>query len=66
MLLLYQPFDVGDVVEVGGVSGKVDSVSLVSTTITLSKTMRDEHESRRLINKISDAKTKQLIKEFAE
>ena len=39
---------------------------LVSTTITLSKTMRDEHESRRLINKISDAKTKQLIKEFAE
>jgi len=39
---------------------------LVSTTITLSKTMRDEHENRRLINKISDAKTKQLIKEFAE
>ena len=39
---------------------------LVSTTITLSKTLRDEHESRRLINKISDAKTKQLIKEFAE
>ena len=39
---------------------------LVSTTITLSKTMRDEHENRRLINKISDAKTKQLIKEYAE
>jgi small conductance mechanosensitive channel len=33
MLLIYRPFDVGDVVEVGGVSGKVDSVSLVSTTI---------------------------------
>ena len=33
MLLVYRPFDVGDVVEVGGVSGKVDNVSLVSTTI---------------------------------
>lgn len=34
MLLLYRPFDVGDVVEVGGVTGKVDNVSLVNTTIT--------------------------------
>ena len=33
MLLIYRPFDVGDVVEVGGVNGKIDSVSLVSTTI---------------------------------
>ncbi|MGJ8632371.1 MAG: mechanosensitive ion channel family protein [Luteolibacter sp.] len=33
MLLIYRPFDVGSSVEVGGVSGKVDSVSLVSTTI---------------------------------
>lgn len=33
MLLIYRPFDVGDTVEVGGVSGKVDNVSLVSTTI---------------------------------
>ena len=33
MVLIYRPFDVGDAVEVGGVSGKVDSVSLVSTTI---------------------------------
>ena len=33
MLLIYRPFDVGDVVEVGGVSGKVDHVSLVSTKI---------------------------------
>ena len=39
---------------------------LVSTSITLSKTMRDEHENQRLINKISEAKTKQLIKEYAE
>ncbi|MEM8953765.1 MAG: mechanosensitive ion channel domain-containing protein [Verrucomicrobiota bacterium] len=33
MLLIYRPFDVGDAVEVGGVGGKVDAVSLVSTTI---------------------------------
>ena len=33
MLLIYRPFDVGDAVEVGGVSGKVDKVSLVSTVI---------------------------------
>ena len=39
---------------------------LVSTSITLSKTLRDEHENQRLINKISEAKTKQLIKEYAE
>ncbi|MEM1084379.1 MAG: mechanosensitive ion channel family protein [Verrucomicrobiota bacterium] len=33
MLLVYRPFDVGDAVEVGGVTGKVESVSLVNTTI---------------------------------
>eukprot|EP00903_Cladosiphon_okamuranus_P003838 g3836.t1 len=33
MLLVYRPFDVGDAVEVGGISGSVDNVSLVSTTI---------------------------------
>lgn len=33
MLLVYRPFDVGDVVEVAGVNGKIDNVSLVSTTI---------------------------------
>ncbi|MGR6834272.1 mechanosensitive ion channel family protein [Aliivibrio wodanis] len=33
MLLIYRPFDVGDLVEAGGVSGKVSSMSLVNTTI---------------------------------
>jgi small conductance mechanosensitive channel len=32
MILLYRPFDVGDVVEAGGVSGKVSHMSLVNTT----------------------------------
>jgi len=33
MILIYRPFDVGDMVEVGGVFGRVDEMSLVSTTI---------------------------------
>jgi len=33
MILMYHPFDVGDVIEAGGVYGKVHSMSLVSTTI---------------------------------
>lgn len=42
------------------------SLFMLSSTITLSKTLRDEHEGQRLINKISDAKTQQIIKEYAE
>jgi small conductance mechanosensitive channel len=33
MLLIYRPFDVGDFVETAGIMGKVDNVSLVSTSI---------------------------------
>lgn len=44
----------------------MSSLFLVSSTITLSKTLRDEHESERLFHKISEAKTQQLIKEYAE
>lgn len=33
MILMYRPFDVGDVVNVAGVAGKVESMSLVSTTV---------------------------------
>ncbi|MGQ7248862.1 YiaA/YiaB family inner membrane protein [Halomonas sp. V046] len=42
------------------------SLFLVSTTITLSKTLRDDHESQRVHNRISDARTQQLLKEYAE
>jgi small conductance mechanosensitive channel len=34
MILIYRPFDVGDAVEAGGISGKVKQMNLVSTTIT--------------------------------
>lgn len=33
MILLYRPYDVGDVITAGGVTGKVKSMNLVSTTI---------------------------------
>ena len=33
MILFYRPFDVGDTIEAGGVSGQVSSMSLVNTTI---------------------------------
>ena len=33
MILFFRPFDVGHFIEAGGVSGKVDSLNLVSTTI---------------------------------
>ena len=33
MILFYRPFDVGDFIEAGGVSGKVFAMNLVSTTI---------------------------------
>jgi small conductance mechanosensitive channel len=34
MILLYRPYDVGDLIDVGGVYGKVDKMSLVSTSIS--------------------------------
>ena len=36
----------------------------VSATLTLSKTMRDNHEAKKLVNRISDAKTERILKEF--
>lgn len=33
MILIYRPFDVGDLVDAGGVFGKVNQMSLVNTTI---------------------------------
>jgi small conductance mechanosensitive channel len=33
MILIYDPFDVGDVIEAAGVTGTVDQMNLVSTTI---------------------------------
>ena len=40
MILIYGPYDVGDVVEAGGVSGKVVAMNLVSTTFHTSDNKR--------------------------
>lgn len=36
----------------------------VGASITLSKTMRDQHEAERIINKITNVKTEKILKEF--
>lgn len=42
----------------------LNSLFLVSSTIMLSKTLRDEYEAERLLNKINEAKTNKILKEY--
>jgi hypothetical protein len=42
----------------------ISSLFLVFSTITMSKTIRDGHESSRLHNKISEARTSKMIREL--
>lgn len=44
----------------------LSSLFLVSSTITLSKTLRDQHEAKRLINKVSEARTTKIINDMAK
>lgn len=44
----------------------LNSLFMVSSTIMLSKTMRDEHETGKLSSKISEAKTNKILQEYAE
>lgn len=37
---------------------------LVGSTFTLAKTIRDEFENQKLVNKIADARTDQILKEY--
>lgn len=41
------------------------AVFTIGTTFTLAKTLRDEHEANRLINKIEDAATERVLREVA-
>ena len=42
----------------------ISSLFLVFATITMSKTLRDKHESDRLHNKISEARTSKIIRDM--
>ena len=42
----------------------ISSLFLVFATITMSKTIRDQHESDRLHNKITDARTSKMIRDM--
>ena len=44
----------------------LSSVFMISSTFTLAKTVRDVHEENRLLNKISEAKTNKILKDYAE
>ena len=44
----------------------LNSLFLISTTIIMSKTMRDEHEAQTINHKISEAKTNKILKEYAD
>ncbi len=39
------------------------AVMVIQTTVNLTKTMRDNHEADRLVNKIEDAKTERLLRD---
>jgi hypothetical protein len=42
----------------------ISALFLVFSTITLSKTVRDDHEAQRLHNKISEARTSKMIRDL--
>lgn len=44
----------------------LNALFIVSSTIMLSKTMRDEHESEKIINRISEAKANKIIQQYTE
>lgn len=69
MILFFRPFDVDDVIDAGGVSGTVTSVSLVSSTIMTfdNKKMLVPNNKiwRDVITNATDVKTRRIDLEFA-
>ena len=43
----------------------IGMVMLVQSAINVTKTLRDNHEGQRLINRLEDAKTEKLIRDVA-
>jgi len=44
----------------------LNALFIVSSTIMVSKTLRDEHEGSKIINRITEAKANKIIKEYSE
>lgn len=44
----------------------IGALFLVSSTFTLAKTLRDDFESKRFWNQLSEAKAAQLIREYSD
>ena len=44
----------------------VGAVFTVASSFTLAKTVRDNHEAERLINRVKEAKTERLLREFED
>lgn len=44
----------------------LNSLFMISATIVMSKTLRDEHEAKRLQNRITEAKTNKILQEYSE
>jgi len=44
----------------------MSAIMLVHTAISVTKMLRDDHESQRIFNKIEDAKTEKLLTEYTE
>ena len=42
----------------------IGELFLVGSTITMSKALRDEHEAKKLLNRITEAKTNKLLREY--
>ncbi|ETW96288.1 MAG: hypothetical protein ETSY1_27235 [Candidatus Entotheonella factor] len=38
----------------------------MGTSFTLAKTLRDQHEAQRLINRITEAKTEKILQEYSD
>ena len=59
--ILFMPFDVW----MKGYMA-MGVVTLVQSCVTLTKTVRDVHEAKRLVNRIEDAKTERLLMEIGK
>ncbi len=44
----------------------LNSLFIVSSTIMVSKTLRDEHEGSKIINRVTEAKANKIIQEYTE